>query len=198
MESLTELIPGIGDAIRIGRLSFQIGEMIGKYLTEKEEEVAGLVTWRYFHVFLKENTHSDITGTDFCLIIATWGLYLIYVLFYYIYTCVIFPENIDDIEVTYSDYKMIRKNDGRMGVCRWSKYTTKCRLLLPTKYTIIKGFDNSYIVKDENGLYGLYNAELETFVANCEYDSIMIYSANTYLWTKGESISLMNAKGDRI
>ena len=199
MDSLAELIPGIGDAIRVGKVSFQIGEMIGKYIVEKENEKdSGIVTWRRIDVFFKDHPLDDkhISFLDFILGLLSLGIYYIFAFFIFYVNRLAIKNNADDIEVTYSEYKMLRQDNGKMGICVWGK-GFKRRLLLPSKYLIMKGFDNSYIVKDVNGKYGLFNAELKTFVAKCEYDTITLYSQNSYLVIKGEYISLMNAKGDR-
>lgn len=201
MDSLAELIPGIGDAIRVGKLSFQVGEMIGKYIADKENERdSGIVTWRRIDVFLKEHpliTEDDISFSDLFLHVITCCIYGVIALFVFGLNRFVIKSNADDIEVTYSEYKMIRKNNGRMGLCQWGK-GFKRKLLLSSEYTIIKGFDNSYIVKNKKGKYGLYNAEIKSFVARCEYNAITLYSSNAYLAIQGEYVSLMNSKGDRV
>lgn len=203
MDNLAELIPGLGDAIRIGKLSFQIGEMIGKYIAEKEEEGdSGIVTWRRIDVFFKEHPHWK--EPSFFLLffwIITLGFAFVVWLLLMLVTSIprlIIKNNADDIEVTYSEFKMIRKHNGSMGICRWDQKHEQIEILLPSKYTIMKGFADSYIVKNKKGKYGLYNAELKTFAAKCEYDTIALYSPNAYLAIQGEYVSLMNAKGDRI
>jgi hypothetical protein len=204
MDSLADFFPGLGDAIRVGKLSFQIGEMISKYIADKENERDySIVTWRRIDVFLKE--HPQLKEPPFLayvLFFLTLGfglvIYLLMVLLVFVPKLVMIKINADEIEVTNNEYKMIRKDNGNMGICQVNQENDEATLLLPSKYKIIKGFDNSYIVKNQKEKYGIYNAELKTFVAKCEYDAITLYSSKSYLSIKGEYVSLMNSKGDRI
>lgn len=100
------------------------------------------------------------------------------------------------IEVSSSEYKLIRMSNGVMGICYWGNYDN-CKLILEPVYdNIEKGFDNSYIVKSEEK-YMLYNAELRMFVAE-KYDFIIKYKEGLYLFVKGDDVSLMNSRGDRL
>lgn len=210
MESLSEIIPGIGDAIRIGKLSYQLGEMLANYFSEDNEtENTSIVTWRKLKVFNKEYPYWQDNGfsfSDIMLIICTLGVYPmllpIIVSISYCFTRAPIIANAEDIEVTDSQYKMLRSSNGKIGLCSYDMHgffgKIHEKLLLPCKYKLQKGFRNSYIVENESGKFGLYNAELKMFVAKCEYDLIAIYSQNTYLYTKGDVISLMTEKGDRV
>ncbi len=209
MESLSELIPGLGDAIRIGRLSYQLGEMLANYFSkENETDTSNVVSWRKIAVFNKEYSYLKFTDSALFIISgvltlgALWIVTLLFALIQYLFCRGPIIAIAEDIEVTDSRYKMLRNKKGEMGLCRYNidgftlDYSDK--LLLRCEYKILKGFRNSYIVQDKSGKYGLYNAELQVFVAKCEYDLIAIYSQNTYLYTKGDVISLMNEKGDRV
>lgn len=100
------------------------------------------------------------------------------------------------IEVSSSEYRIIRKSNGEMGICYWGDYDN-CKLILEPVYDIIeKGFDNSFIVKKDNK-FMLYNSELKMFVAE-DYDYIIKYKEGLYLFVKGNDVSLMNSRGDRL
>lgn len=101
-----------------------------------------------------------------------------------------------EIEVTNSDIKLIRTSNGKMGIAFW-KANNDCKVLLKPIYSDIeKGFNGSYIVRNA-GKSMLYNSDLKMFVAE-DYDYIVKYKEGVYLSVKGDNISLLSPKGDRV
>ena len=74
MDSLLEIIPIVGDVIRIGKFSLDIGKKIGEYAEKQMEEIASSMVFRRFDVFIKEEKKNsrrpDLSGKQFLLLIA--------------------------------------------------------------------------------------------------------------------------------
>ena len=101
-----------------------------------------------------------------------------------------------EIEVTSDLFKIIRTNTGKKGICYWKDFIDFKLLLRPIYCEIEKGFDNSYIVKDGDKFF-LYNTDLRMFVTE-GYDFIVKYQKDIYLFVKGDEVSLMTSRGDRL
>lgn len=105
-----------------------------------------------------------------------------------------------DIEVTTSDFKLIRNKEGKYGLCLWNtKDYFKVKLLLKPRYDNITRAEsgNAFILEKECS-FGLYSVEIQKTILDCTYTSISNIHDDIFVVNKDGIESKYNGKGDRI
>lgn len=105
-----------------------------------------------------------------------------------------------DIEITTSEFKMIRNKEGKYGLCLWNmKEEPKVKLLLKPRFDKIirSGSENAFILKKKD-LFGLYSAKIQKMILDCNYTSIYNSHDDIFIAQKDGMESKYNSKGDRI
>lgn len=165
--------------------------------------------WQDFNGFLREDESNfsmlkDIYITLVCIVFSPFLLLLSHKLLYYF---LLFPfqrrrvaKFAYDIEVTTSDFKLIRNKDGKCGLCMWNtKNEPKVKLLLKSRFDkITRSESGNAFILEKKGLFGLYGANVQKIILDCKYTSISNLHDDIFLAKKGETEYKYNSMGDRI
>lgn len=109
-------------------------------------------------------------------------------------------SNAYDIEDTNSYFRLIRNENGNIGLCEWGEsYEFSRKVILPSQYAKIERLNNEvYIITDLSGKMGLYNTVENKWIFMCTCDKISIKSDNIIDVTINKISQRYNYKGDRI
>ena len=109
-------------------------------------------------------------------------------------------SNATDIEDIDKLYRIIRNDQGYLGLCIWGKsfeYKRKL-ILLPAYNRIIRCNDDSFVITDKNSKMGLYNSTNRTWMLPCINDKIAIYANDLLIVTNNGTSSQYSFSGYRI
>ncbi len=105
------------------------------------------------------------------------------------------PITLCDIQDTSSQFKLIRNENGLMGISMWQSKRSK--RLLHMKYDNIICINDDTFICAHNGFYGIYNATKRKMVVPMEYDSIE--SRGGYLYARrGNDVFKYTDRGYRV
>lgn len=109
-------------------------------------------------------------------------------------------SNANDIEDIDKLYRIIRNEQGYLGLCVWGKsFEYKRKLILPPIYNrIIRCNDDSFVITDKNGKMGLYNSTNNKWMLPCANDKITIYANDLLIVVNNGTSSQYSFSGYRI
>ena len=178
-------------------------------MDEKLFNILNSVLWQDFKGFLRGekcdvSILKDIYGI---LIFIVLSPLLLLISPKFLYYMLMFPirrrrlaKFAYDIEVTTSDFKLIRNKDGLYGICMWNtKELPVVKMLLKSRFDkITRSESGNAFILEKNGLFGLYGANVQKIILDCKYTSISNLHDDIFLAKKGEIESKYNSMGDRI
>lgn len=105
-----------------------------------------------------------------------------------------------DIEDTISDFRLIRSENGYLGLCEWGlSYEFSRRVVIEPKYAkIVRWQEDGYIVTDRNGKMGLYSTQDAKWIFQPCCENIAVESDSVVVVTAQNRTQRYNIKGDRI
>lgn len=109
-------------------------------------------------------------------------------------------SNTYDIEDIDKLYRIIRNEQGYLGLCIWGKsFEYKRKLILPPIYNrIIRCNDDSFVITDKNSKMGLYNSTNNKWMLPCTNDKITIYANDLLIVTNNGTSSQYSFRGYHI
>lgn len=145
---------------------------------------------------LRKAVNESWTGVILALFFILFGMlwYLIGPIMAFVNRARI-SRNAYDIEVTTSDYKLIRNNLGRIGVCYWHNWYN-CKLLLPTKFDNIEHLTPESFVITIDSKHGVYSADKNIYIKPV-FETYKI-EGKFVIFTTANSEVKYNCHGERV
>lgn len=109
-------------------------------------------------------------------------------------------SNACDIEDIGKLFRIIRNNQGYLGLCIWGKsFEYKRKMILTPIYNrIMRCNDDTFVITDRNNKMGLYNSTNEAWILPCINDKIAIYANDLLIVTNNGTSSQYSFSGYRI
>lgn len=109
-------------------------------------------------------------------------------------------SNANDIEDVNKQYRIIRNNQGFLGLCMWGKnFEFKRKIILQPVYVrIIRCNDETFVITNQDKKMGLYNSRNGTWILPCTNDNIAIFANDLLIVTNNGTSSQYSFGGYRI